>query len=387
MAKNISLLEGKQARNFSGTKKLRTTKGATTQDWIPEDEAGDYCDFRTLEVTQNGTYRASDCDGYDKIVVDVHNGDGILIPKTIVRNGRYKAADDNADGYSVLNVKAGGVNSDYTFNWTQKSGLSIRAQRSVAVVGDTAYAIDSNSRKLMSYSGDSWQEAGPSGEREGSDSMVFEHNGELYATSEPVGSTPGYMMLQKYNGPSTGLDRIPGSEFPNPDYPERPLYRVNPRAMLSYQGKIYLLGGYMDNVRANQNKVFIWDGNSWSQETELPSAFSNDIVRTAVVYKNKIHCLSQHGIHYSYDGSSWTNEPTAPDISISWQATVSEIGGIERIHIYNQEYTNRHYSFDGKIWRPERSKRVSLQYGDLWARDGYIESAVGYILEPEVFGE
>ena len=41
MAKNISLLEGKQARNFSGTKKLRTTKGATTQDWIPEDEAGD----------------------------------------------------------------------------------------------------------------------------------------------------------------------------------------------------------------------------------------------------------------------------------------------------------------------------------------------------------
>lgn len=59
-------------------------------------------------VTENGTYEAvnDNADGYSS--VDVNVAQGVLIAKTINLNGTYNASDDNADGYSQINVEVEG---------------------------------------------------------------------------------------------------------------------------------------------------------------------------------------------------------------------------------------------------------------------------------------
>lgn len=149
MSKNITIAEGSQAKNFSYVSKIRTNKmGGGTQDWIPEDEAGMYANLGVAEITENGTYRASDenldgfsevavsvqpktktktitkngtyraskdkVDGYSEISVQVPTegggGGSTLITKDITENGSYNASDDDADGYSSVNVNVAGIN-------------------------------------------------------------------------------------------------------------------------------------------------------------------------------------------------------------------------------------------------------------------------------------
>lgn len=59
-------------------------------------------------VTENGLYEAvnDNADGYSS--VDVNVAQGVLIAKTINLNGTYNASDDNADGYSQINVEVEG---------------------------------------------------------------------------------------------------------------------------------------------------------------------------------------------------------------------------------------------------------------------------------------
>lgn len=56
----------------------------------------------TKQITENGTH---DVTNYASAVVNVSGGGGsVLVPKTIVQNGVYDPANDNADGYSSVTV-------------------------------------------------------------------------------------------------------------------------------------------------------------------------------------------------------------------------------------------------------------------------------------------
>lgn len=106
MAKNITIAEGHQGRNFTGVKKIQTDLVGTSgrQYWIPEDEAGDYADLIEKSITENGVYNAADdgCDGYKTVKVGVTDSE--LGTKRITKNGTYEAVDDGYPGYSEVEV-------------------------------------------------------------------------------------------------------------------------------------------------------------------------------------------------------------------------------------------------------------------------------------------
>lgn len=111
MAKNITIAEGSQAKNFNTVHKLRTNLiGGGTQYWVPEDEAGAYAKMSEKSITANGTYRASDDDkdGYSQVIVNVPPTRPNLTTKTISENGSYRAIDDGADGFSQVYVRVSG---------------------------------------------------------------------------------------------------------------------------------------------------------------------------------------------------------------------------------------------------------------------------------------
>lgn len=63
--------------------------------------------IESLTVTQNGVYTASGgVDGYSPVTVEVPDPPApVLIEKTITQNGVYDPEDDNADGYSMIDVE------------------------------------------------------------------------------------------------------------------------------------------------------------------------------------------------------------------------------------------------------------------------------------------
>lgn len=59
--------------------------------------------LESLYATENGNYTPSQgVDGYDQVTVAVP--EPVIITKNIVANGTYNAVDDNATGYSSVNV-------------------------------------------------------------------------------------------------------------------------------------------------------------------------------------------------------------------------------------------------------------------------------------------
>lgn len=63
--------------------------------------------IESLTVTQNGIYTASGgVDGYSPVTVEVPDPPApVLVEKTITQNGVYDPEDDNADGYSMIDVE------------------------------------------------------------------------------------------------------------------------------------------------------------------------------------------------------------------------------------------------------------------------------------------
>lgn len=113
MAKNITIKEGATAKNFTGVKKITTNQmGGGSVSWIPEDEAVDYVNLKTITARKNGTYKAEDnaCDGFSEVKVEVPAD---VKDKVITTNGEYLAAEDNCLGYRkvTVNVSGGGSGS------------------------------------------------------------------------------------------------------------------------------------------------------------------------------------------------------------------------------------------------------------------------------------
>lgn len=74
---------------------------------------GELVDQSSQSISANGIY---DTTLKNEVVVNVSGGGSVLIPKIITENGTYNAVDDEADGYSSVNVNVsggGGGNPQY----------------------------------------------------------------------------------------------------------------------------------------------------------------------------------------------------------------------------------------------------------------------------------
>ena len=102
MAKNITILEGRETRTFGGVEKLQTNlAGGGTQNWIPEDEAADYVDAEDLEVDENGYYAPEPGSFFSSVDVNVEV-EPDLEEITITENGTYTP---QGDGFSSVSVE------------------------------------------------------------------------------------------------------------------------------------------------------------------------------------------------------------------------------------------------------------------------------------------
>lgn len=384
MAKNISILEGRKSRNFSQTKKLRTNLvGSGTQDWVPEDEAGDYCDFESIEITENGIYMPQG-HGYKEAVVNVKNGADDFIAKTIIKNGTYKPADDGVAGYSSVDVKVTGVGADYTFNVKNKT-MSL-VPDSITELNGEIYGGHSSNRSVVKWNGNSFDSIAS-----GKSSWVKTAavNGTLYITVASLGNSP---HLQVYNGSS--FTDVPNSQLTDL---EHPLGQMTSYEFIGYNNDLLILGGhtFLGSGRDIQ-EVYAWNGSSWRIWGELPAAGSV----SAVIYKERLHIFyninERHplaGNVYAWTGSSWEQLPSMPVWRNAGQQAsgvldgipfVLKVGDEERVHIYSAFYGN-HYSFNGKFWRPEESL-LGDNPSVIWQYEDKIY-ANRFELEPIIAGE
>lgn len=137
MAKNITIAEDGVSRNFTAKKLKTNLQGSGSCTWIPEDEAADYCTFKELKVTANGTYKAEDknCDGFDKVKVEISAD--VVPQKTITTNGEYDAMqDDGRVGYAHVTVNVpGGGGGPFTVLFLDDEGNVLKKQENVPYGG------------------------------------------------------------------------------------------------------------------------------------------------------------------------------------------------------------------------------------------------------------
>lgn len=156
MAKNITIAEGGVSRNFTAKKLKTNLQGGGNCTWVPEDEAADYCTFKELKVTANGTYKASDknCDGFDKVKVEVPSD--VLPQKTITTNGEYDAMqDDGRMGYAHVTVNVpGGGGGPFTVIFLDDEGNVLKKQENVPYGGyASCTALDGTIRNGLYFKG------------------------------------------------------------------------------------------------------------------------------------------------------------------------------------------------------------------------------------------
>ena len=88
-----------------------------------------------INISQNGTY-----DVTDKASANVNIPEKVLGTKTITSNGTYKAADDNLDGYSEVEVSTSGVDINDYFDLTKKtSGNFISYIKQIPLIDTSDY--------------------------------------------------------------------------------------------------------------------------------------------------------------------------------------------------------------------------------------------------------
>lgn len=136
MSKNITIMEGRTSRSFSGVKKIQTnTAGGGTCDWVPESEAGKYAKLEALSVTENGTFTpGSGNDGFSEVTVNVGGGGGggaTPEPLSVAENGTYTAPEGTAYTPVTVNVLEGGAIN----GWKDVDATAVGAVSK----GDTVY--------------------------------------------------------------------------------------------------------------------------------------------------------------------------------------------------------------------------------------------------------
>ena len=93
-----------------------------------------------INISQNGIY-----DVTDKASANVNIPEKVLGTKTITSNGTYKAADDNLDGYSEVEVSTSGVDiNDYYDLTNRKKGNFISYIKQIPLIDTSDYTIMSS---------------------------------------------------------------------------------------------------------------------------------------------------------------------------------------------------------------------------------------------------
>ena len=139
MAKNITILEGRETRTFGGVEKLQTNlAGGGTQNWIPEDEAADYVDAEDLEVDENGYYAPDPGSFFSSVDVNVEV-EPDLEEITITENGIYTPQGDGFSSVSV-EVDTSGGGDDPSVHGNEVTAIAqtdLTAGETVAVQSDS----------------------------------------------------------------------------------------------------------------------------------------------------------------------------------------------------------------------------------------------------------
>lgn len=139
MAKNITILEGRETRTFGNVEKIQTNLvGGGTQNWIPEDEAASYVETEDLSVDENGYYAPEPGSFFSSVDVNVEV-EPDLEEITITENGTYTP---QGDGFSSVSVEVdtsgqGGDPSVHGNEVTAVATTDINAGDTVAVQDDS----------------------------------------------------------------------------------------------------------------------------------------------------------------------------------------------------------------------------------------------------------
>jgi hypothetical protein len=146
MAKNITILEGRETRTFGGVEKLKTNlAGGGTCNWIPEDEASEYVEADELEVTENGYYTPEPGEFYSGVDVNVEV-EPELEEITITENGVYLP---EGDGFSRVSVE---VDSSGGGGDPEVHGNEVQAIAQTDINAGDTVAIQSDNREPISVS-------------------------------------------------------------------------------------------------------------------------------------------------------------------------------------------------------------------------------------------
>ena len=122
-------------------------------------------------------------------------------------------------------------------------------------------------------------------------------------------------------------------------------YNFTQGRVVIFNDKLHFLGGY--NALTNH---YSWDGTTWTNESTLPYSFKDG---GACVYDGKIHILgsssssSVYKKHYSWDGTTWTQEIDCPYNFYRSRAVTYN----NKIYILGS-YSNKRYmsSWNGTAW-------------------------------------
>jgi hypothetical protein len=146
MAKNITILEGRETRTFGNVEKITTNlAGGGTQNWIPEDEAADYVDAEELSVDENGYYEPDPGTFYSGVDVNVEV-EPDLEEITITENGTYTP---QGDGFSSVSVE---VDSSGSGDDPEVHGQEVSATATVDINAGDTVAIQDDSHEPVSVS-------------------------------------------------------------------------------------------------------------------------------------------------------------------------------------------------------------------------------------------
>ena len=147
MAKNITILEGRETRTLGGVQKIQTNLAGEsgTCNWIPEDEAADFVDADVLEVDENGYYEPEAGSFYNGVDVQVEV-EPDLEEITITENGVYLP---DGDGFSRVSVE---VDSSGSGDDPEVHGQEVSAVATVDINAGDTVAIQDDSHEPVSVS-------------------------------------------------------------------------------------------------------------------------------------------------------------------------------------------------------------------------------------------
>ena len=149
-------------------------------------------------------------------------------------------------------------------------------------------------------------------------------------------------------------------------YTEPPMSGYQANAVV-YHDKVHLLGG-----ANNPTAHYSWDGTTWTEESTIPFNF---VLGSAVVWNDEIHLLgssSAASAHYSWDGSTWTQETSVPVTFYGENNAVLFDNKINTVSSLWGHYAQHRYicKYDGS-WTSQLNP-VNQQYTSCAAYNGKI---------------